>query len=419
MAGEFAVLSMRVAGNSGFRPLQPDGWTVTASIRSSAAPLLLDGDASTGWSTGAVQSPGQAVTLDLGREDVVSRLDLLALDWQEVPAGFRVDASLDGSAWTTVRAVPGYWGPLFFSEHHAFLKVRRGRVQAAFPPTRLRWIRIVQTGTADRAWAARESSSTAPGLRGRRLRRPERWPRLSGGRASRPPMRTTGSPPASRASPGRPFACSSRTTTWTTAAGFRRSGRTRFAPSPGHAIVVGSDADAAAIRAAFRAQGIAWHETMAGPYALLVVVQPGRPPSRLDRRGWTVQGSVGGAPAAAAPDGHRGTRWSASEPVPPDAVFALDLGAPRRIGGIRVIPGTRSGGPTGYGVEGSPDGATWEPIRPLAWAGPLYWTGWELLRHGGEEWTVTFPRVEVRYLRLRPAGLIAHAWIIRKIECLE
>ena len=55
MAGEFAVLSMRVAGNTGFRPLQPDGWTVTASIRSSAAPLLLDGDASTGWSTGAVR----------------------------------------------------------------------------------------------------------------------------------------------------------------------------------------------------------------------------------------------------------------------------------------------------------------------------------------------------------------------------
>jgi hypothetical protein len=419
MAGEFAVVSARVAGNTGFRPLPPDGWTVTASIRSSAAPLLLDGDASTGWSTGAVQAPGQALTLDLGREDVVSRLDLLALDWQEVPAGFRVDASLDGSVWTTVRAVPSYWGPLFFSEHHAFLKVRRGRVQAAFPPTRLRWIRIVQTGTSDRAWAAREIFLYGPG---------PPWP---------PPPQAGALAAALR----REGVRAAYANHWLSARIARESGQAirvlesnhnldhgrrfpaaredAFRAEPGYAIVVGSDADGAAIRAALRAQGIAWRETMAGPYALLVVVQPGRPLSHLDRRGWTVQGSVGGDPAAAAPNGRRATRWSVSEPVPPDAVFTLDLGAPRRIGGIRVLPGTRSGGPTGYGVEGSRDGATWEPIRPLAWAGPLYWTGSELLRHGGEEWTVTFPRVEARYLRLRPAGPVAHDWIIRKIEGLE
>ena len=286
MAGEFAVLSMRVAGSTGFRPLQPDGWTVTASIRSSAAPLLLDGDASTGWSTGAVQSPGQAVTLDLGREDVVSRLESCsALDWQEVPAGFRVDASLDGSAWTTVRAVPGYWGPLFFSEHHAFLKVRRGRVRG--PPA--------DPSPLDPDRPDRHRRPRVGGARGLPLR-----PRASVAVASAGRSAGRGSPAGGR--PGR--VCEPRLS----ARIARESGQAirvlesnhnldhgrrfpavredAFRAEPGHAIVVGSDADATAIRAAFRAQGIAWRETMAGPYALLVVVQPGRPPARLDRRGW-------------------------------------------------------------------------------------------------------------------------------------
>ena len=109
------------------------------------------------------QQPGQWLAVDLGAPELVTRVDLLAIDWQNVPAGLRVEASLDGQHWNTVSEVPDYWGPLFFSEHHAFLKVRRGRVQAIFPPVRAQHVRFVQTGIGPRSWAARELFVYGPG----------------------------------------------------------------------------------------------------------------------------------------------------------------------------------------------------------------------------------------------------------------
>ena len=91
--------------------------------------------------------PGQWLEVDLGATELVARVDLLAIDWQDLPAGFRIEISPDGSRWETVVTVSEYWGPLFFSEHHPFLKVRRGRVQAVFPPVRARRVRIVQTAS--------------------------------------------------------------------------------------------------------------------------------------------------------------------------------------------------------------------------------------------------------------------------------
>ncbi len=94
--------------------------------------------------------------MDLGAPQDVSRVDLLAIDWREVPAGIQVERSEDGAHWETAVAVPDYWGPLFWSERHAFLKVRRGRVQAIFTPVRARFLRLTWTGTGSQAWAARE-----------------------------------------------------------------------------------------------------------------------------------------------------------------------------------------------------------------------------------------------------------------------
>ena len=129
-----------------FAALPRNGWTITASHRAERAADLIDGDASTSWFTGEGQTPGQWVAVDLGAPELLTRVDLLAIDWQNVPAGLRIEVSDDGRRWETVSAVPEYWGPLFFSEHHPFLKVRRGRVQAIFPPVRVRHLRVVQHG---------------------------------------------------------------------------------------------------------------------------------------------------------------------------------------------------------------------------------------------------------------------------------
>ena len=68
-----------------------------------------------------------------------------------------METSREGKTWATVVSAPRYWGPLFFSERHAFLKDQRGRVQATFRPVQARCIRIVQTGSSPHhEWAAQE-----------------------------------------------------------------------------------------------------------------------------------------------------------------------------------------------------------------------------------------------------------------------
>ena len=153
--GRFVVIEPMVAIGS-FAPVPPDRWTLTASHRPQEAGQLLDRDVATGWSTGDRQQPGQWIALDLGGTETVARVDLLAIDWQEVPAGFRVEWSREGRQWHDAVTVATYWGPLFLSEGRPFLRVRRGRVQAIFPPVACRFLRIVQLGHSAHAWAARD-----------------------------------------------------------------------------------------------------------------------------------------------------------------------------------------------------------------------------------------------------------------------
>ena len=421
VAGAFTILTSGAAPGPGFRSLSSDGWEVTASPRSAAASFLVDRDASTGWSTGEAQVPGEAVTLDLGRERLVGRVDLLAIDWREVPTGFRVEVSPDGARWHAVQEAPTYWGPLFFSEHHAFLKVRRGRIQAVFPPVPTRFVRIVQTGVSHHAWSARELFVYGPG-------------------PPRPALPPDGALAAALRREGVRIAYASH---WLSARIRAESDGAiraldsnlyvdpngvdgpdperleRFRPDPGRALLLGADADGDLVRATLAARGVTWREAMAGPYPMLVFVDRGPALRRVARDGWTARATVNGADAPRAVDGRRETRWSAERADVADPAFTVDLGRARSIRGMRVVPGSGAGGPAAYRVEGSADGVAWRPLGPARWAGPLFWSGAELLADGSAEWTVTWPPAEIRHVRLRPDGLVARPWTIDEVECLE
>src|SRR5262249_55095085 len=155
--GKFRVVETEGGPATGFVPLAVEGWQATASPHREAAGRLIDRDAWTGWGTEGPQEPGQWVAVGVGRGGSSSGGGLLGVDFQEVPAGYRVEVAREGKPWQEVQRVPHYWGPMFWSEQHAFLKARRGRVQAMFRPVRARHIRVVQTGASpDHAWSARE-----------------------------------------------------------------------------------------------------------------------------------------------------------------------------------------------------------------------------------------------------------------------
>jgi hypothetical protein len=190
----------------------------------------------------------------------------------------------------------------------------------------------------------------------------------------------------------------------------------RFRLKPDRAILLGDDADATAVRGVLAARGALAGERAVGPYRLLRLAEeaPRRP---LARDGWRARASGAGETAGRAVDGDPRTRWTAAGPVDPTASFTLELDRPRRLTGIELTPGSREGGPADFVLDGSADGETWQPLGPTTWAGPLFWTGAELLRNSRPEWAVTFPAATVRYVRIRPAAP-APTWAIAEIEAL-
>jgi hypothetical protein len=417
--GGFVVLEPLSPPPRGFAALPPTGWTLTASHRAHELHTLVDRDASTGWSTGERQAPGQWLRVDLGELQEVSRVDLLATDWREVPAGIQLETSEDGARWQTAAAVPDYWGPFFWSERHAFLKVRHGRVQLMFTPVRTRYLRLTQTGTGSQAWAARElfvyrpappaPSGLEPGALGAALRlEGVRFVYANHWLSARARVESDESIGALESN-----------------SAVNSYGRSEPDPSTlerfqlrrDRAVLIGTDADAAAVRQVLETRGAVSRERAIGPYRLLVLA-PERGQRALAWSGWRAQASVATETAPRAVDGDDRTRWTAPGPVDGTTTFTLDLGAPRSLTGLRLTPGSREGGPADFALEGSEDGQTWRPLEPRTWAGPLYWTGAELLRNSRPEWAVRVPPTTVRYVRVRPAAP-ARTWSIAEITALE
>src|SRR3954447_136950 len=117
-----------------------DGLTLLDASRMRATPdaaAAVDDDATTRWTTGAAQQPGQALTVDLGRLREIRRVVLdTGADTGDFPRGYAVSTSADGTAWRA--PVTGAGGSQLTS--------------VDLPRARARYVRITQTGTAPQWW---------------------------------------------------------------------------------------------------------------------------------------------------------------------------------------------------------------------------------------------------------------------------
>ncbi|MET0426800.1 MAG: glycoside hydrolase family 30 beta sandwich domain-containing protein [Actinoplanes sp.] len=87
------------------RPIVPDGWSATASVAGEGVANAVDDDASTRYSTGTAQQPGQWLQVDLGRVQPVRQLVFdTGASIGDAPRGYAVTASADGVHWSAVRA---------------------------------------------------------------------------------------------------------------------------------------------------------------------------------------------------------------------------------------------------------------------------------------------------------------------------
>ncbi|WP_327638859.1 discoidin domain-containing protein [Kribbella sp. NBC_00482] len=112
--------------------------SATASVNGADAGLLIDADGSTVWQSKAAQAPGQWVQVDLGKAQTFRQV---ALDsggnLGDYAHGQSVAVSNDGNHWRTV----------------ADGTSNSQLTTIDLPPTRARYVRVTQTGTAGNWWS--------------------------------------------------------------------------------------------------------------------------------------------------------------------------------------------------------------------------------------------------------------------------
>lgn len=123
--------------------LDRGGWAVTASVGSSPSNVI-DNSTATRWTTGAAQSNGQTLTVDMGAlvtlNNVTTDTAKNTSDETDYPRGYNLQLSQNGSTWTTVASGVG----TFKATTIHFV------AQAA------RYFRIVQTGSSGSWWSIGE-----------------------------------------------------------------------------------------------------------------------------------------------------------------------------------------------------------------------------------------------------------------------
>jgi glucosylceramidase len=126
--------------DDGLQLLGRHGMTATTSPSAPTnAASAIDDDATTRWTTGIGQRPGQHLSLDLGRAYAVRRVVLdSGTDVADFPVGFRLSTSADGVRWSRPVASGRGQGQLTVID---------------LPAVHSRYLRVEQTSTAAQWWS--------------------------------------------------------------------------------------------------------------------------------------------------------------------------------------------------------------------------------------------------------------------------
>ena len=137
--------------------------SVRANRDAEDAPLAVDLDAATRWSTLAPQRRGMWYEVDLGEPKDVAEVLLWPRFAADAPRGLRVDVSTDQSHWVSVAEARSYWGPLSWF-HDRPVPMADGWVDARFPPVSCGWIRLMLLASDEKfSWSISELQVRAPG----------------------------------------------------------------------------------------------------------------------------------------------------------------------------------------------------------------------------------------------------------------
>jgi glucosylceramidase len=136
--GALATFTWPGTLHSRFRQVPIPGATATAEPAGETPQAAVDGDASTRWSSGAAQAPGQYLQVDLARPTVFDRVSVdSGGNLGDYARSWTLEASDDGTTWRELASGTGT-GQL---------------TDIDVPRTRARWLRITNTGTSGSWWS--------------------------------------------------------------------------------------------------------------------------------------------------------------------------------------------------------------------------------------------------------------------------
>ncbi|HEX3800507.1 MAG TPA: discoidin domain-containing protein [Verrucomicrobiae bacterium] len=126
------------------------GWKATASDHSASAPLALDGDINTRFTTDAPQKPGMWYQIELPQTTLITGMRLTAgSSSNDYPRDYKVQLSNDGKSW---------------GEPVSEGRGTRATTEIGFKPAEAKFIRITQTGSVDGlSWSIHELTLYKPG----------------------------------------------------------------------------------------------------------------------------------------------------------------------------------------------------------------------------------------------------------------
>ena len=384
--------------------LNPKSWRAFSLERRELGTVLQDGDLETGFNTQGDNPDGQGFWLDLGHEEIVGGLALIPKNYQEVPAGLKIEAAGSNAPFRLLREVRGYVGPFYLSGPNPFFMYRYPRIECYFEPQAIRYLRLTQLGKIRKDWPVRELLLFGSNPAAQEIPWSEAREQL---------LKVVGAHPLKNlyadAWPSSVIAAASLErkpgvllpTIEVDIYGSRGPSLKDplwINPAAGNGLLV-SIREAGQAAARLAASEIFFNRVPAGRHTLFILrgraVGPAIPIVRVSSE--TNPREASDLAQGLSP----GKRWSSQGPQRPGMGLTLDLGVPKNVGWVSLhCPRHPRDYPRGIKADFSLDGKRWNPlatelVEPLAFTGQVL-----LLARGPVQRYRIHPAVTTRYVRL-------------------
>ncbi len=380
------------------------GWTATAS--SGTAANALDGSGTSRWTSGAAQSGGERLQLDLGAPTLFDRLAIDNTAFTgDYPRQLTVEVSNNGSSWTNVAAQPGV----------------DGVTSVRFAPQVSQYVRLTQTGTSGSWWSVDEINLFSDPVLDNRTHTATATASAPG---TTPAMVLDGDTATAWQSgapqtPGQAVTIDLGQNTdmdkvlldagaatandypriWDVSTSYDATNWTKVASGYGTSRTVVADFQGAKngryLRIQSNGSSAQWWSVAE------VAIYSG---NSVDRGGWTASASVGASPGAVL-DGTTSTRWTTGTPQVPGQSVTVDMGALVTINNVATDTAKNTVDEDdwmrGYTLDLSRDGSTWATVA--SGAGTRKAT------------TIGFVAQSARYFRLTQTGTTGNWWSIGEL----